>query len=153
MYAFVYTFTDHAHVSSSLAPTPVWDGKPPMRQSASSAQCPQSISSITHLLLSSTVTFASSCNVLNVSHNRSFLRVSFPSYIPSSAEILLKADQECRDLAGSLDTQHECGAVGARVQWSQWFSGFLEEGIAAQTRQRMRGANGLQEVDKDKTKV
>ena len=34
----------------------------------------------------------------------------------------------------------------------QWFCG-SEEGVAAQTRQRMRGDNGLQEVNEDKTKV
>ena len=44
----------------------------------------------------------------------------------------------CQDLAGSWDAWHECGAVNARVQWSQWLSD-SEEGVVAQTRQRMRG--------------
>ena len=34
----------------------------------------------------------------------------------------------------------------------QWFCG-LEEGIAAQVRQRLRGNNGLQDKSKDKAKV
>ena len=42
--------------------------------------------------------------------------------------------------------------MDARVQWSQWFGG-SEEGVVAQTRQKLRGSNELQEIDKDKTKV
>ena len=42
--------------------------------------------------------------------------------------------------------------MGARVQWSQRFGG-SEEGIVAQTRQRLRGNDGLQVVDEDKTEV
>ena len=42
--------------------------------------------------------------------------------------------------------------MGARVQCSQWFRG-SEEGVVAQARQKLRGNNGLQEVDEDKTGV
>ena len=74
-----------------------WRPPPSMgtcHEAVSSAHCPQSIPSVTHLPQSTTVTVAGSCNVLNLSHNRSFLRHSLPSYIPSVAEILPKADKK-----------------------------------------------------------
>jgi hypothetical protein len=57
----------------------------------------------------------------------------------------------CQDLAGSWDAWHE--PEYTVEQWGQWFKVFSEEGIAAQTRQRLRGKEPSmieQEIDKDK---
>ena len=57
----------------------------------------------------------------------------------------------CQDLAGPWCARRERVAVKARIQW---FNGSVVQMRArAQTRQRMRGNNGLQVIDEDKTKV
>ena len=57
---------------------------------------------------------------------------------------------QCRGLAGPWYARRERGAVKARIQW---FNGAkVQMRARAQTRQKMRGSNGLQEVDEDKTK-
>ena len=49
----------------------------------------------------------------------------------------------CQDLAGSWYAQHERGAKGARV--SEFNGSMVQMRVQAQTRQRMRGNNELQE--------
>ena len=57
----------------------------------------------------------------------------------------------CQGLAGPWCARHECEAVKARVQW---FNGSeVQTRVRAQTRQKLRGDNGLQEIDEDKTRV
>ena len=58
----------------------------------------------------------------------------------------------CQDLAGSWYARRErvsCECKGSVGSMDQWRRG----GREAQTRQKLRGSNGLQEVDEDKTKV
>ena len=57
----------------------------------------------------------------------------------------------CQGLAGPWYARCEREAVKARIQW---FNGsMVQMRVRAQTRQKMRGDNGLQVIDEDKTKV
>ena len=56
----------------------------------------------------------------------------------------------CQGLAEPWYARRERGAVKAKVQW---FNGLrIQMRARAQTGQRTRGNNGLQEIDEDKTK-
>ena len=57
----------------------------------------------------------------------------------------------CQGLAGPWYARRERVAVKARVQWVN--GSVIQMRARAQTRQRMRGNNGLQAVDEDKTEV
>ena len=50
---------------------------------------------------------------------------------------------QCHDLAGSWYARREHGAMGVRV--SEFNGSMVQMRAQAQTRQRMRGSNGLQE--------
>ena len=56
----------------------------------------------------------------------------------------------CQGFAGPWYAQRERGAVKARIQWLNGSK--VQMRAQAQTRQRMRGNNGLQDIDEDKTK-
>ena len=59
-------------------------------------------------------------------------------------------NHQCQGLAGPWYARREHGAVKARIQW---FNGVkVQMRARAQTRQKMRGSNGLQEVDEDERK-